>query len=119
MRADEQNTDARNSQILFFDDASAFSALSPRFQALSKQFPEWEEHAAGMAQYIVWTALATEGLGCSLQHYQNVVGAYLREEYAVEETWRCKAQLVFGALGEGVYEEKEKMDLQEAVRVYE
>jgi predicted oxidoreductase (fatty acid repression mutant protein) len=94
-------------------------ALSPRFQALYKQFPEWEEHSSGMHQYIVWTALAAEGLGCNLQHYQRALGQYLREGYGIEEAWKCKAQLVFGSLGDDVYEEKEKTGLADAIRVYE
>ena len=72
-----------------------------------------------MHQYIVWTALAAEGLGCSLQHYQPGIVPYLRENYGVEESWRCKAQLVFGALGEGTYVEKEKTGLEGAMRVFE
>ena len=109
----------RHSQVLFFDDADAYLALSSRFQALYKQFPEWEEHSSGMHQYIVWTALAAEGLGCNLQHYQRAIGPYLKKRYGIVETWRCKAQLVFGLLGDEAYEEKEKTGLADAMRVYE
>jgi predicted oxidoreductase (fatty acid repression mutant protein) len=109
----------RHPQVLFFDDADASLALSPRFQALYKQFPEWEEHSSGMHQYIVWTALAAEGLGCNLQHYQRALGQYLREEYSIKEAWNCKAQLVFGSLGDDVYIEREKTGLADAMRVYE
>ncbi|USP72728.1 hypothetical protein yc1106_00002 [Curvularia clavata] len=108
----------RYPQVLFFDDAEAVLTLPSRFQALYKQFPEWEEHSSGMHQYIVWTALAAEGLGCNLQHYQKVIGTYLRERYGIQETWRCKAQLVFGSLGDEAYEEKGKTGLAEAMRVY-
>jgi predicted oxidoreductase (fatty acid repression mutant protein) len=72
-----------------------------------------------MHQYIVWTALVAEGLGCNLQHYQRTFVAYLRDNYSIEESWRCKAQLVFGALGEEMYEEKEKTGLEGAMMVYE
>ncbi|KAG9197091.1 hypothetical protein G6514_002455 [Epicoccum nigrum] len=105
--------------VLFFDDADASLALSPRFRALYKQFPEWEEHSSGMHQYIVWTALAAEGLGCNLQHYQSAIGPYLREKYGIEDAWKCKAQLVIGSLGDEIYEEKEKTGLADAIRVYE
>ena len=71
-----------------------------------------------MLQYIVWTALAAEGLGCNLQHYQPVIGPYLEENYGVESSWKCKAQLVFGALGDGTYEEKEKVCLKTAFKAF-
>ncbi|KAF3000667.1 hypothetical protein E8E13_000625 [Curvularia kusanoi] len=105
--------------VLFFDDSTASSTLSPRFQALYKQFPEWEEHSAGMHQYIVWTALTDEGLGCNLQHYQASIQPYMGEKYSIPKSWRCKAQLVFGSLGDGPYEKKEKPGLEGAMRVYE
>ncbi|KAJ8114037.1 hypothetical protein OPT61_g3977 [Boeremia exigua] len=105
--------------VLFFDDTKASLALSSRYQALYKEFPEWEEHSSGMHQFIVWTGLTAEGLGCNLQHYQWAIGPYLRERYSIEDTWKCKAQLVFGALGDEIYKEKEKTGLADAIRVYE
>lgn len=72
-----------------------------------------------MHQYIVWTALVAEGFGCNLQHYQPAITQYLQENYGVDKSWRCKAQLVFGALGDDVYLDKEKVGLEEALKVFE
>jgi hypothetical protein len=37
------------------------------FISLAAQFPVWSENSTGMHQFVVWTALATEGMGASLQ----------------------------------------------------
>ena len=44
-----------------------------------------------------WTAFASAGLGCSLQHYQKYFGDSLNKSWDLPESWACKAQLVFGA----------------------
>ena len=31
-------------------------------------FPQWADHASGMLQNYVWTAVELEGLGANLQH---------------------------------------------------
>ncbi|KAF2496125.1 Nitroreductase [Lophium mytilinum] len=105
---------------LFFDDASAVEELSPRFAALSKQYPEWAEHSMGMHQFIAWTALEAEGLGCSLQHYNPGVNADVAKEWSIPETWQLKGQLVFGGIKEDAppLEDKPKRPLEECVKVF-
>ncbi|KAH7130785.1 Nitroreductase-like protein [Dendryphion nanum] len=112
--------EAAAGSVLVFDSTEAFTHLTPRFSAISKQFPEWEEHSSGMHQFIVWTALEEEGLGCNLQHYQPGIVPFVREKYGVPEDWKLKCQLVFGGLQEGVERpvEKEKTWLEESLRVY-
>jgi predicted oxidoreductase (fatty acid repression mutant protein) len=43
-----------------------------------------------------WTALATEGLGCNLQHFHPGINRDVAETWNVPHTWRLTAQLVFG-----------------------
>ncbi|KAF2108521.1 Nitroreductase-like protein [Lophiotrema nucula] len=104
--------------VLFFDDSTAYNALPPRFQALSKQFPEWEEHSSGMHQFIVWTALANEGLGASLQHYQPSITPYVKKTFEVPEFWNLKCQLVFGKPTAGAGERKPMVGLEGALKVF-
>lgn len=46
----------------------------------------------------VWTALEAEGLGANLQHFNFHPGivADVLSEFKLPETWKLKAQLVFG-----------------------
>ncbi|MCJ1437857.1 hypothetical protein MMC27_007244 [Xylographa pallens] len=82
--------------VLFFEDATAAAVLPPQLQGLMAKYPDWYEHSSGMSQFIVWTALCAEGLGCSLQHYQPGISAAVQKEWNVPETWSLRAQLVFG-----------------------
>lgn len=103
---------------MFFDDAEAYNDLNPRFAALSKAYPEWEEHSSGMHQFIAWTALANEGLGCNLQHYQPSITPYVNKTYDVPASWALKAQLVFGQPTEPAGDAKPKTHLDKALRVF-
>ena len=67
-------------QVLFFEDNTAKKLLPPPFQPLFTEYPEVDEHASGMIQFIVWTAFAAEGLGCNLQHYQAAIEPYLKKK---------------------------------------
>lgn len=49
-----------------------------------------------MNQYIAWTALCAEGLGCNLQHLNPAINKAVAETWNVPETWNLRAQLVFG-----------------------
>ena len=42
------------------------------------------------------TALAVEGLGCSLQHYQVNLSPEALKEWSIDPSWKMRAQLVFG-----------------------
>ncbi|MCJ1404512.1 hypothetical protein MMC11_007738 [Xylographa trunciseda] len=82
--------------VMFFEDPTASAALPPQLQGLMAKYPDWYEHSSGMSQFIAWTALCAEGLGCNLQHYQPGISAAVREEWNVPESWSLRAQLVFG-----------------------
>jgi predicted oxidoreductase (fatty acid repression mutant protein) len=83
-------------QVLFFDDSKAVESLSPPLQSLIAQHPEWAEHSNGMNQFIAWTALCVEGLGCNLQHVQHYINPEVHATWNVPESWNLRAQLVFG-----------------------
>lgn len=105
-------------QCMFFDDQDAYDDLTPRFKALSKTYNEWEEHSSGMHQFIVWTALEAEGLGCNLQHYQPSITPYVSKTYDVPASWTLKCQMVFGKPVGQTPEAKPKTHLEKALRVY-
>jgi predicted oxidoreductase (fatty acid repression mutant protein) len=61
-------------------------------------FPQFGEHATGMLQIQVWTAIELEGLGANLQHFQCFppAEAALRKEFNLPETWNLTAHLNIG-----------------------
>ena len=44
----------------------------------------------------MWTALETEGLGASLQHYNPLITSQVLSTWDLPESWSLVAQLVFG-----------------------
>jgi len=88
--------------VLFFDDTSVVEQNMKHHHRVAAQFPEWSDNASGMLQYVIWTALAAEGIGASLQHY----GAYatevvdgVRKEWKLPSSWKSTAMMPFGVPG--------------------
>jgi len=85
--------------VLFFEDTAVVEGICAKIPAMASHFPVWSENSTGMLQFAVWTALANEGLGASLQHY----GAYSPEistnvlkEFNLPSTWKSTAMMPFG-----------------------
>ncbi|KAI4843816.1 hypothetical protein E4T44_06538 [Aureobasidium sp. EXF-8845] len=106
--------------VLFFEDVESVKELNPRFAKMSEENPEWYDHSSGMHQYVVWTALEAEGLGCNLQHYQNMMHEDMYAEWNIPKTWQAKAQLVFGKPLSGPLVDKEKTfrRTEDCIKVY-
>ncbi|WP_336931348.1 nitroreductase family protein [Acinetobacter tandoii] len=99
--------------ILFFEDMSVVEDLQTRFALYAENFPIWAEHSTAMAQFATWTALHTEGLGASLQHYNPIVDEQVHNEWDIPQNWKLRAQLVFGSIEA---EAKEKTYIENAER---
>lgn len=61
-------------------------------------FDQFSEHASGMAQILVWTALELEGFGANLQHMAAIppVEPAIRKFVGVPDDYSLKANLNFG-----------------------
>lgn len=99
--------------VLFFEDVETVEGLQAQFPSYAENFPIWAEHSTAIAQFAVWTALHTEGLGASLQHYNPIVDEQVHAEWGIPAHWKLRAQLVFGSV-EG--EAKDKGYIDDATR---
>jgi uncharacterized protein len=75
-----------------------------------------------MHQFIAWTALELEGLGCNLQHY-NFMQPFVdevRKVWSVPESWVLHSQLVFGTPADGLKRSRERtyLPLEDRVKVH-
>ncbi len=84
--------------VLFFEDQNVVKGLQEQFPSYAENFPIWAEHSTAIAQFSTWTALHTEGLGASLQHYNPIVDEQVHAEWDIPENWKLRAQLVFGSV---------------------
>lgn len=84
--------------VLFFEDMDVIQSLQEKFPSYAENFPIWAEHSTAIAQFAAWSALHTDGVGASLQHYNPIVDAQVHAEWEVPANWKLSAQLVFGSI---------------------
>ncbi|MEA5074411.1 MAG: nitroreductase family protein [Eubacterium aggregans] len=82
--------------ILYFEDQDIVQGLQEQFPTYADNFPLWSQQASGILQFIIWTALAQEGMGASLQHYSPLIDADVAEAFSIPKNWKLIAQMPFG-----------------------
>lgn len=82
--------------VLFFEDNSIIESLQQQFALYKDNFPIWSQQSSGMHQLVIWTALEAEGLGVSLQHYNELIEADVKKEWSIPNNWKLIAQMPFG-----------------------
>ncbi len=84
--------------VLFFEDQDVIKGLQEQFAGYADNFPVWSNQSNGMLQFVVWTALANEGVGASLQHYNPLIDEQVAKEWKLPESWKLLAQMPFGSI---------------------
>ncbi|EJU02855.1 nitroreductase family protein [Dacryopinax primogenitus] len=82
--------------VLFWEDNTVVKGMQDTFPLYPDRFPVWSQHSSAIVQFIVWTALANEGISASLQHYNPLIDEKLREHFKLPDTWVLVAQMPFG-----------------------
>lgn len=103
--------------ILFFEDNSIVEGLQNKFPRYKDNFPIWSQQSNGMHQYVIWTALESEGFGVSLQHYNEVIEVEVKKEWNIPDEWKLIAQMPFGK-PTSQPDKKEFKPIEERIRVY-
>ena len=103
--------------ILFFEDMSVIESLQSQFPLYKDNFPIWSQQASGMHQFVVWTGLEIEGFGVSLQHYNEVIEADVKEEWNIPSNWKMIAQMPFGKPTKEP-DEKQFNPLEDRIKVF-
>ncbi|GAA5966043.1 hypothetical protein JCM3765_006551 [Sporobolomyces pararoseus] len=104
--------------VLLFEDQQVVQGLQKNIPLYAEHFPAWSEHAHGILAYVTWTSLEAEGLGASLQHYNPIVDDKVQKKWSIPESWKMRAQLVFGQALQPAGE-KEFKPLEERVKVFQ
>ncbi|MCR1901821.1 nitroreductase family protein [Ligilactobacillus apodemi] len=84
--------------ILYFTDTATVKQLENDFPLYAENFGFWAEQALGGAQQAVWTALAAENVGASLQHYNPLIDEKIKEAFNIPDNWLLRAQMPFGSI---------------------
>lgn len=103
--------------ILFFEDMETVEGLQKKFPLYAENFGKWSLQANGMLEYIIWTALEAEGAGASLQHYNPLIDAAVKQEWKLPESWMLLAQMPVGSV-EAPAGEKTFLPIDERVKIF-
>jgi len=103
--------------ILFFEDTSIIESLQKKFALYKDNFPIWAQQSSGMHQYVIWTALEIEGYGVSLQHYNELIEAQVKEEWSLPSNWKLIAQMPFGN-PTAQPDEKQYQPLEDRIKIF-
>ncbi|MGO8694745.1 MAG: nitroreductase family protein [Rectinemataceae bacterium] len=82
--------------VLFFEDQKIVKELQANYALYKEKFPLWSGNSTGILQFIVWTSLAAEGLGASLQHYDPLIDEWVYKRTGVPESWKLTGEMPFG-----------------------
>ena len=107
---------AGHGTILYYEDMDVIKKMQEAVPLYAENFPVWSMQSAGMLQYAVWTALSTEGMGASLQHYNPIIDAEVAQVFNVPKSWKLIAQMPFGS-PTGEPDKLEYVDLENRVVV--
>ena len=103
--------------VLFYEDQEVVKGLQAQFALYAENFPVWSEHSTAIAQFAVWTALAEQNIGASLQHYNPIIDEEVAQTFDVPAHWKLRAQLVFGSI-EAAAAEKTFVDDEVRFKMY-
>lgn len=84
--------------VLFFTDTDVVKQLEKSFPFYADNFADWAEQGIGGAQQAVWVALAQEGIGASLQHYNPLIDELIASKFDLPSNWKLRAQMPFGSI---------------------
>lgn len=103
--------------VLFYEDEAVIEGLQEQMPTYAAKFAIWSEHGHGIAAHNVWAALANDGIGASLQHYNPIIDADVAKAFNIPPSWSLRAEMPFGSI-ESPAGEKEYMPDEERFRIH-
>ncbi|PFK42038.1 nitroreductase [Bacillus cereus] len=82
--------------VLFFENQATVQQMQENAPLYKEQFPFWSHQGNAMLQHTVWMLLSAEGIGASLQHYNPIVDAQVKETWNIPAEWSLVGQMPFG-----------------------
>ncbi len=89
---------AGHGTILYYTDMAVVHDLEQNFPLYRDNFQDWSEQGQGIMTVGVWTSLANNGIGASLQHYNPLIDAEVAAAFDIPSTWRLRAQMPYGSI---------------------
>ncbi|RFU26258.1 hypothetical protein B7463_g10082, partial [Scytalidium lignicola] len=105
--------------VLFWISGQAIKESQETHKAAAHMFDQFADHASGMSQILVWTALEIEGFGANLQHMAAIppVEAVIKKFAGVPDDYSLKANLNFGEPAQPHPENPAKLPASETLKI--
>ena len=103
--------------VLFFENTDIIKALEKQFPEYAANFIVWANQTSAMLQYMIWTLLAENNIGASLQHYNPLIDQDIKSTFNIPSSWKLIAQMPFGNILKPA-ENKSFLDINKRFAVY-
>lgn len=103
--------------VMFFEDDAVVDDFKAKFASYASAFDMFAAHGLGILQGNVWNALAANGIGANLQHYNPLIDEEVRKTWGLPSSWRLVSEMVFGAI-EAEPAAVEKLPAEDRVKVF-
>ncbi|MGX8702156.1 nitroreductase family protein [Caproiciproducens sp.] len=103
--------------VLYFEDHGIVAGMQEQFPLYKDNFPVWSLESSGMLQFVIWTALESNGYGASLQHYNPLIDEKVAASWNIPKSWKLLAQMPFGKPTASP-DEKTFLPLEDRVKIY-
>ncbi|AKP65809.1 oxidoreductase [Levilactobacillus koreensis JCM 16448] len=84
--------------VLFYTETKTVKEFEENFPLYAANFQDWSEQSQGGTQQAVWTALAENGIGANLQHYNPLIDDEVRAAFNLPGSWKLRAEMDFGSI---------------------
>ncbi|WP_125981577.1 nitroreductase family protein [Loigolactobacillus iwatensis] len=102
--------------VLFYKDTEVVTKLENSFELYADNFANWAEQTQGSTQMSVWTMLAENNIGASLQHYNPLIDDLVRDAFDIPANWELRAEMPFGSI-EAPANDKDYMDDEKRFKI--
>lgn len=104
--------------ILYFEEEKTIQKLQQDFPLYKENFPVWGQQANGMLQFVIWTMLAEQNIGASLQHYNPLIDDEVKKTWNLPQSWKLIAQMPFGSMTAPAGD-KTFLPIEERLRIFD
>lgn len=84
--------------ILYYMDTNIIKQQEEKFPLYAANFKNWSYQSNAILQFMIWSALAHQNIGASLQHYNPIIDAEVKAAFNIPDTWEFVAQMPFGGI---------------------
>ena len=84
--------------VLFYMDTSIIKQQEEKFPLYAANFKNWGYQSNAILQFMIWSALANQDVGASLQHYNPIIDKEVKTAFKIPDDWELVAQMPFGGI---------------------